>query len=40
MENFLARYRMTNFGPRNGLEPSWFYKQRSEPDEPVPSPGT
>jgi hypothetical protein len=30
MDDFLARYRKTNFGPRNGLNTSYFYEQRRQ----------
>ncbi|KAF7505914.1 hypothetical protein GJ744_012449 [Endocarpon pusillum] len=36
MDDFLARYRMTNFGPRNGLRAEYFYEQKAKPDEPAP----
>ena len=36
MDDFLARYRMTNFGPRNGLRAADFYEQEAKPDEPAP----
>lgn len=36
MDDFLARYRMTNFGSRNGLRAEYFYGQEAKPDEPAP----
>lgn len=36
MDDFLARYRITNFGPRNGLNRAYFYGQKLQrPDKPA-----
>jgi hypothetical protein len=36
MDDFLARHRMTNFGPRNGFNPLYFYGGKDEQNEPAP----
>jgi hypothetical protein len=36
MDDFLARYRMTNFGPRNGLNRHYFYERKQQLGKPAP----